>query len=135
MTPLPNKDELAQIRKKLKARKLPSIHGGMSGQLANVGKCMITKSNQDFSITWQRTEENEKTYLFSELCKFVDLEFERLDFGYLIADIINEEGNKYLHSIPGPNEAMRYAAPYFKLSDNWRHWAQVSVDRIKFDQK
>jgi hypothetical protein len=30
-----------------------------------------------------------------------------------------------LNSIGGPNEAMREASPFFKLADDWYHWAVV----------
>ena len=46
-------------------------------------------------------------------------------FLFSLSNIFKEQGSNILNSIGGPNEAMREASPYFKLADDWYHWAVV----------
>ena len=127
----PSQQELEELRKGLRKRKLPQISAVMFGQLIGLGSFKVIGDDKELlSIEWQVTAaggKNEKrVYRFSDLSFSPDLEKERYDLGMLISKIFSEHGREILNSIPGPNEAMMASNPYFVEADKWEHWAKVA---------
>jgi len=128
---IPNKEELASLQKSIRARKLPKINDGMSGRHTDIGEFKCFKTSQDFRIEWQRIGGKPKSAFFKELIDFEKNAQDRLDCGYLIADIINKEAVILLHSIPDSKEAMKYTNSYFDMEEAWRHWAIIPTGKYR----
>ena len=126
-----NNNELEELRKGLRKRKLPQISAVMFGQLIGLGSFKVIGDDKELlSIEWQVTAaggKNEKRiYRFSDLSFSPDLEKERYELGMLISKIFSEHGREIRNSIPGPKEAMKESNPYFVEADKWEHWAKVA---------
>lgn len=125
------KKELIEIRKDLKKRKLPNVFDGMWMSEPQIGGAKFEKEADDFVISWVYFIDGVKTEVFKSSFQKISsdesLEMDRLRLGITISNICKEQGSKILNSIGGPNEAMREASPYFKLADDWYHWAVVSA--------
>ena len=124
-------NELEELRKGLRKRKLPQISAVMFGQLIGLGSFKVIGDDKELlSIEWQVTAtggKNEKrVYRFSDLSFSPDLEKERYELGMLISKIFSEHGREILNSIPGPTEAMMASNRYFVEADKWEHWAKVT---------
>ena len=62
--------------------------------------------------------------------KVPDLAAQRLEVGWLIANLRMIEGRHVRDAIPGPNGAMRESSRYFEAEDRWRHWSQVRAGHM-----
>jgi hypothetical protein len=74
--------------------------------------------------------QRDQAFTFDDLSLNPDLEAQRLEVGWLIANLWMIEGRKVRDAIPGPNEAMRESSWYFEAEDRWRHWSQVSAGHM-----
>lgn len=129
MIDFPTKNELIEIRKNLRRRKLPNIFDGMWMSEPKIGGAKFEKDGDDFVISWVYFIDGIKTEIFKSGFHKINtdegLEMDRLRLGITLSNIFKEQGSNILNSIGGPNEAMREASPYFKLADDWYHWAVV----------
>ena len=130
MSECPSSTELTIIRKKLRKRKKPIAQAGMQGSLANGSQFEFLDVDGELMAKWQILKSEEKLVSFSDLSNLESLELDRLDLGWLIADVIENYAQQMLHSIPGPNEAMQEFSFYKKIADNWRHWSQVAAGHM-----
>jgi hypothetical protein len=135
MKNFPTKEELIEIRKTLKKRKLPMIFDGMWLSEPQIGGAKFEKNDDDFLISWVYFINGIKTEVFKSSFQKINtdesLEMDRLRLGITISNICKEQGSKILNSIGGPNEAAREASPYFKSADDWFHWAVISAGFFK----
>ena len=135
----PNRDKLPSLRKGRRKRKVPAVFDGMCGKMPKRGRFAFRSAGDDFQAEWlvcdSKSAEQHKKALFSELCLSPHLELERLELGWLIADIAKHEANAAMRSIPGPNEAMKEADRFGRIEDEWRHWAVVSAGHMNFPRK
>ena len=132
----PTPAELPGLRKGLKKRALPKAFDGLWASQPGIGGFVFEQDGDDLRAEWvagaSEKEQPRKKEMFLELCHSPDKEQERLELGWLIADLFTHHAQEVLHSIPGPNEAMREASPFWKMADNWKHWALVPAGHMKF---
>lgn len=125
-------DLLKFIRKDLKSKKVPKVFADSCGAWEGFGKYQFSAADNDLRVEWQLTGDAPKSALFSELCNSPARNLDRLELGWLIADIIEQDAQRLLQCIPGPNEAMAHASRHWKLEREWRHWAMVQAGHMKF---
>ena len=130
MSECPSSSELIIIRKKLRKRKKPIAQPGMKGSLPNESYFEFLEAEGRLTAKWKILNSPIKLASFSDLSNLESLELDRLELGWLIADVIDDYAQQMLHSIPGPNEAMKEFSFYKKIADNWRHWSQVVAGHI-----
>lgn len=123
------KTELLEIRATLRKRKLPEVFHNMWMSEPKIGGAKFEKDGDDYQISGVYFIDEIKTDVFkssfNKLNMDETLEMDRLKLGITLSNIFKEQGSQILNSIGGPNEAMREAGPYFKLADDWHHWAVV----------
>jgi len=129
MNTFPSNDELLLIRKTLKKRKIPKVFHNMWLSESQIGGAKFEKEGEDYQISWVYFIDGIKTEVFKSSFHKINteesLETDRLKLGITLSNIFKEQGSHILNSIGGPNEAMREASPFFKLADDWYHWAVV----------
>ena len=129
MNIFPSNDELLLIRKTLKKRKIPKVFHNMWLSESQIGGAKFEKEGEDYQISWVYFIDGIKTEVFKSSFHKINteesLEMDRLRLGITLSNIFKEQGSNILNSIGGPNEAMREASPFFKLADDWYHWAVV----------
>ena len=135
--PLPS--ELPSLRKGRRKRKIPDVFAGMRGHLVDRGRFRFRIEGDRHEVQWfigpEQSQQAWKSALWSELCCNPALELERLELGWLIADVCMERGNHMMKCIPAPNEAMKEAAPYWSMGDAWYHWAVVAAGHMVFPKE
>ncbi len=125
----PTDQELLEMRKGLRKRKLPKISEQMFGEAPGIGSFRVTIDGSILSIEWvvdggSNLKEKRK-YTFQDLSFSPELEKERYELGMLMSTIYSEHGREIRNSIPGPHEAMMESNPYFVEAEKWEHWAKV----------
>ncbi len=126
----PTDQELLEMRKGLRKRKLPKISEQMFGEAPGIGSFRVTIDGSILSIEWvvdggSNLKEKRK-YTFQDLSFSPELEKERYELGMLMSTIYSEHGREIRNSIPGPHEAMMESNPYFVEAEKWEHWAKVA---------
>jgi hypothetical protein len=132
LPPLPGEEALKSMRKKARKRKIPNPKVGSSGRLPGVGEFRIVENDGVVCLQWQMADSEPKRFSFDALSRDPDRAEQRLEVGWLIANLWMVEGHRIRDAIPGPNEAMRESAPYFDSEERWRHWAQVAAGHMLF---
>jgi hypothetical protein len=130
LPPLPTAETLVIKRNKARKRKVPKVDVGSAGHLPGVGQFKIIEVDGAVCLEWQMADSETKRFTFDDLSQNPDLEAQRLEVGWLIANLWMIEGRKVRDAIPGPNEAMRESSRYFEAEDRWRHWSQVSAGHM-----
>lgn len=130
--PLPEPADLDVMRRKARKRKVPQLQVDAHGRLPGVGEFKIIEVSGTIHLEWQVGGGAWKRFSFDELSKNPDLAGERLEVGWLIANLWLLQGRAVRNAIPGPNEAMRESARFFDAEDRWRHWAQVHAGHMIF---
>ena len=122
--PLPNKAELNALRKKAKSLKPPTMNDGDSWGNSRVGEFSAKKiNNEELIVTWKTVNGIEKSADFSKLSSDPTYEEQRLELGWMIANMARVEAVRMLHAIPDPNEAMKQSELYGREENRWRYWA------------
>jgi hypothetical protein len=132
LPPLPRKEALKVVRKKARKRKIPIVEVGSSGRLPGVGEFRIVENGDVVCLEWRMADGEPKRLAFDALSRDPELAEQRLEVGWLIANLWMIEGRRVRDAIPGPNEAMRESARYFDAEETWRHWAQVDAAHMIF---
>jgi hypothetical protein len=134
MEPKPTNDQLSDLRQGLRKRKVPGVFNGMWCSQPGIGGARFIADGDDFKVEWVTFENGQKSTSkfagFHQLCDDPSLEMQRLEVGYVIANIQSYQGQEIANSIGDPNEAAREAKPYWNLADSWRHWALVSAGHM-----
>ena len=129
MNNFPSNAELLEIRTALKKRKIPKVFHNMWLSEPQIGGAKFEKEGDDYEISWVYFIDGIKTEVlkssFHTINTDKNLEMDRLRLGITLSNIFKEQGSQILNSIGGPNEAMREASSYFKLAEDWYHWAVV----------
>ena len=123
MLALPTADELITLRKKARRLKAPRLHDGAHWGNSKVGTYTVTQEGSDLQVTWKAVDGPERTASFESLGQDNELENQRLELGWMIANMLRIEAVRMLHAIPDPNEAMREADRYCREESRWRYWA------------
>ena len=123
--PLPSAKEVAVLRKQKTDRRLksPTLGADLNASNPVLGRFETKPEGAEVRVVWAMKGRPERTALFSALCNDEGLRSDRLELGWLIANGWRVEGLRLLRSIPGPNEAMQEAGPYFREEARWRAWA------------
>ena len=126
----PTDQELLEMRKGLRKRKLPEISEQMFGEAPGIGSFQVIETDYVLSIEWQvegsSNTHGKKMYTFENLSMSPDLEKERYELGMLMSTIFFEYGRQIRNSIGGHYEAMKESNPYFTEAFKWEHWAKVA---------
>jgi hypothetical protein len=132
LPPLLGEEALTVMRKNARKRKVPNIEVGSSGRLPGVGEFRIVENGGVVCLEWQMADGEPKRLAFDALSRDPDLAEQRLEVGWLIANLWMVKGRRVRDAIPGPNEAMRESARYFDAEERWRYWAQVAAGHMVF---
>lgn len=122
---LPGETELPKLRAKVKRFKSPELPAGGHWENSKVGIYKTEQSLDGVLVTWSIVGGVERTEVWKKLCKDPMLATERLELGWIIANMLGIEAVRALRSIPGPNEAMEEANFYWREEKRWRKWALV----------
>jgi len=122
--PLPNKDELRAYSKKVRRLKLPTVNDGDSWGNSKVGEFSVQKiADEELIVTWKTLNGIEKSADFSKLGSDPAYEEQRLELGWMIANMARVEAVRMLRTIPDPDEAMQQSELYGREENRWRYWA------------
>jgi hypothetical protein len=120
--PLPSAADLPDLRAKVKRRKLPVLQAEMHWSNTLLGAFSTADSPEGLVISWNTVGGPCRTALFDILGLDSSFEIERLELGWMIANMLRIEAVRILNSIPGPNEAMAEASRYYREEERWRCW-------------
>lgn len=121
--PLPSAAQLPELRAKAKRLKPPQLSAGSSWSNSIVGSFSTSSSSDGVVVTWQTIDGPKRSALFATLGDNHSLEVERLELGWMIANMARLEALRMLEIIPGPNEAMAEANHFYREEERWRCWA------------
>lgn len=140
---LPQKDELLRMRKGLRRRAIPSLEllpkeYGYEG----IGRFEKLASSTGVTFIWTVEGGNSKRLSFDDMCNNPANEYDRLEFGWMIANFARLDGARHLsrlrpdsYSDYHQNEFnRRYAQEqrhYLQIENEWRHWAVVKSGHMK----
>lgn len=132
----PTAEELTGLRKGLRKRLIPRVFDGMWSSQPGIGGVIFHRDGKTYRVEWvvgaSEKDQPRKKAMFDDLCIRPEMELERLEIGYLLAELCEDHAAKVIESIGGPIEAMGEAAPIFKTADDWRHWGLVPAGHMKF---
>jgi hypothetical protein len=130
----PTASELVVLRAGLRKRKPPNIFNGMWCSEPGIGGMKATAQGTDFVIEWVIFKDGVKSplkqCLWSELCHLQTLELDRLAIGYMVAAVMESQGQRVQDSIGHPITAIEEAAPYRDAAASWRHWGTVKAGHM-----
>jgi hypothetical protein len=132
LPPVPDADALDAWRQKARKRKAPTLDLGAHGGLPGLGEFKILEVDGAHHLEWRMAGGPPKCFAFDLLGRDPSLSAERLEVGWLVANLWHVQGRRVRDAIPGPNEAMRESARFFDAEERWRHWAQVPVGHMLF---
>ncbi|SMC82990.1 hypothetical protein [Polynucleobacter kasalickyi] len=130
MLTTPTIDQLPDLRKGLRKRKVPIIRLGMRGSFDSLGSFSVSKATDAFLIEWQIKNCTSKSSNFKDLCTDPRLELNRLELGWLIAAMFDFEAQRIIDSIGHPIEGFNAASQPRKAAEDWRHWAKVKAGHM-----
>jgi hypothetical protein len=140
----PTIDELRLIRKGLRRKTIPDTNL-LPDEFGYEGIGLFSKKITKDSLTfmWSPSESTPtKSATFHDLCMSEDHEMDRLEFGWLIANIARVDGITYLQKMrPISYEdyhqdqfAKQYSTQkthFEKIEKEWRHWSVVPAGHMK----
>lgn len=130
----PTKDELQNLRKGLRKRKLPKVFDGLCCNEPGIGGVRVTAIGNDYEIEWvtfvDEVKLEPKTAIWSELCSNESLELDRFEIGLTVYAILQHQANAVVDSIGHPMVALKEAEPYRKAAEVWRHWGIVKAGHM-----
>ena len=133
---VPTPQQLTEMRKGLRKQKVPSIHDGWSGGHPKIGRFSITREREQFVVEWVMDGSEPKSCTFEALCSNLEHELDRLEFGWMIANMaqLDKIHNTLDVDLPHPLEQAREKERvwnYFeKIEKRWRHWAVVPAGHM-----
>lgn len=125
MPPLPSIPELPELRTKVKRIKPPQLQAGVDWSNSIIGSFLTSAGPSGVVIEWQTVDGPKRSALFAALGNDSRLEAERLELGWMIANMARLEAFRMLEIIPGPNEAKAEANHFYREEDKWRCWALI----------
>lgn len=132
----PALEELQNLRRGLRKRKLPHVFHEMWCSQPGIGGAKFIANGNDFDVEWVVVEAGKKSALkhasFQQLCADPNFELLRLELGWVVADICQVDAQAVMDSIGHPTEAWKAAAPQRKVAESWRHWALVPAGYMTF---
>ena len=134
---MPNRETLKTMRKGLRKQMRPDPGSVTTGRHDKIGEFAFEQQPDGAFVTWQLAGEPSKHAKFNELCLSEEREMDRLELGWMIAnmallDMLHELEDA--RSIPDPNNctrAVNQVMGYFgKIVKRWRHWAIVPAGHM-----
>jgi hypothetical protein len=116
----------------LKKLKLPNVHANAEGGWDGIGHFKFRDEGGALHVRWSVKSGEPKDAAFLDLCNNTDKAGERRELGMLVADIAHQVSIQALHSVPGPNEAMRESNAIKREGALWSHWAVVPPGHMIF---
>jgi hypothetical protein len=130
----PTASELVVLRAGLRKRKPPNLFDGMWCSEPGIGGMKATAQGADFLVEWvvftNGVKSSSRQSLWSELCNSEALELDRLAIGYMVAAVMESQGQRAQDSIGHPTTAIKEAAPYRAEAASWRHWGTVKAGHM-----
>lgn len=120
---LPSAEQLPELRAMTKRLKPPKLPAGAQWSNSKVGGYSTKAGADGVIVTWRPVDGQERTAPFDALGCDPLYEAERLELGWMVANMLGVEAARMLQCIPGPNEAMSEANKYYREEDRWRAWA------------
>jgi hypothetical protein len=120
---LPSAGQLPELRAITKRLKPPKLPDGAQWSNSKVGGYATKAGADGVVVAWRTVDGPERTAPFDALGCDPLYEAERLELGWMIANMLRIEAIRMLQCIPGPNEAMAEANRYYREEDRWRSWA------------
>lgn len=124
---LPIDTELLKLRAKVKRFKPPEVSADGHWENSKVGVFTTAQSPEGVLVSWNPVGGLKRAALWKELCTESSLAAERLELGWIIANMLRIEAVRVLNAIAGPNEAMAEADFYRREEKRWRKWALVGI--------
>ena len=121
--PLPPAEQLPQLRATVKRAKAPNLPAGACWDNTIVGSFSTTSGPDGVMVEWQMAGGWKRSASFRALSEDPSLEAERLELGWMIANMARVEAERMLQTIPGPHEAMAEANHFYREEERWRCWA------------
>ena len=121
--PIPSKDELSAYRKQIRRQKSPTVKNGDNWANSKIGEFSVEQIGSELIVKWQSVGGSAQSVDFSKLSEDPAYEGQRLDLGWMIANMSRVEAVRMLHAIPDPNEAMKQSDLYSREENRWRYWA------------
>jgi hypothetical protein len=128
--PLPVKAELPKLRAKVTRLKPPKLPAGVDWSNSIAGSFSTSSGPDGVVVTWQTIGGPKRSALFAALGDNELLEAERLELGWMIADMARLEARRMLEIIPGPNEAMSEANNFYQEENRWRCWSLLGSNPL-----
>lgn len=137
LPPIPDISQLPSLRKGLRKQKIPDISVLTEFSYDNIGNFSIQHSLEDSCISWNIAEKLTKIFNFNDLCFNVERELDRLEFGWMIANIARqdmfnqmEEANNIPHPLYAEEAINKAINHYEKIEKKWRHWSLVPAGHM-----
>lgn len=125
----PTPEELSTKRKGVRKFKLPTFTNGEYASHPQIGSYKVFFNDIPY-FEWQVVGEENKRASFNDLCTKDERKLDRLNLGWLIADLYSFQKNIDIQHIADPYETMRLLSWYAKIENPWRRWAQSSIENI-----
>lgn len=132
LKPKPSAEDLARLRKGLRKRKVPTFELDR-GEHSRVGRFVLTDRNGETSIEWSLPGGDTRVVSLSNLNLKSAHELDRLEVGWLIADMYQLDCMHQCVDLADPRETMKTMAWFGRREDEYRHWALVPAGHMKFD--
>ena len=127
----PTADELSKLRSGLRKRKVPEIFSGWHGRHAEIGQFKIISVEGEIVVEWTINGQAPKKSSLGDLCSKPERELDRLDFGWMVANMTRLDKIHRTDAIDIPHPLLEVKEKgrvwnYFeKIEKRWRHWAIV----------
>jgi hypothetical protein len=130
----PSLDQLALLRKGLRKKSIPNIFLLPDDfEYEGLGSFSRTVETPDVYFSWAIHGGEQKSAKFSALCLDPEREFDRLEFGWMIANFAKTDGRKHLQQMRPISYEDRHQNAFYKqyarqekhfknLENEWRHW-------------
>ena len=125
--PVPTTVEVSNLRNTTRRMKPPALNAGSHWSNTKVGAYSVYQGPEGLVVTWNALGLPERTAVFDRLSNDPELNDQRLELGWMIANMLRVETIRVLQSIPGPVEAMKEADFYRREEKRWRNWALNGV--------
>ncbi len=136
---MPDQEALKVMRKGLRKRNPPDAHDMYHGGHDHIGGFSFERRQDEILITWNLVGGPRKQATFDELCFEAERELDRLELGWMIANMalldmkhrLEAAQNNIAHPIYCMNEMNRIRGYYEKIEERWRHWAIVPAGHMR----
>lgn len=138
---MPSQAALTVMRKGLRKQKVPDLSIMTEGKHPKIGRFAFEQNGNpprypfhldEIIVRWNLVDGPDKRATFADLCFAAERELDRLELGWMIANMAQLDMEHHLErarDIPNPHYCMRemsrITGHYEKIDKRWRHWAIV----------